>query len=207
MVRQRVVDRLDVRIRQHFGIGPIGAGNAEFGRGYSADNLEAFRQFYLEYPELISETASRKSAGAPVPPLEQSSETPSRKSSDRTDCQPGTLHPSLSWSHYRQLLRVARPEARAFYEIESIRNAWSVRELQRQTASLLYDRLAKSKDKKGLMRLATHGRGCVETPSVLQYAEHSPREGHRRLHMPSSSRRRARTHLKPSGSLRTVEAP
>jgi predicted nuclease of restriction endonuclease-like (RecB) superfamily len=142
--------------------------NAEFGRGYSADNLEAFRQFYLEYPELISETASRKSAGAPVPPLEQSSETPSRKSSDRTDCQPGTLHPSLSWSHYRQLLRVARPEARAFYEIESIRNAWSVRELQRQTASLLYDRLAKSKDKKGLMRLATHGQEVTQPLDVLK---------------------------------------
>lgn len=142
--------------------------NAEFGRGYSADNLEAFRQFYLDYPELISETASRKSAGAPVPPLEQSSETPSRKSGDRTDCQPGTLHPALSWSHYRQLLRVARPQARAFYEIESIRNAWSVRELQRQTASLLYDRLARSKDKKGLMRLATHGQEVTQPLDVLK---------------------------------------
>jgi hypothetical protein len=37
---------------------------------------------------------------------------------------PGQLHPNLSWTHYRTLLRVDKPEARAFYEIES-RNAVS----------------------------------------------------------------------------------
>ena len=141
---------------------------AEFGRGYSVDNLEAFRQFYLDYPQLISETASRKSSMLPALPLQVSSETSSRKSEGDTDWCPGALHPSLSWSHYRQLLRVARPEARAFYEIEAIRNAWSVRELQRQTASLLYDRLAKSKDKKGLMRLATHGQEVMQPLDVLK---------------------------------------
>lgn len=142
--------------------------NAEFGRGYSVDNLEAFRQFYLDYPKLISEAVSRKSTGPSMLPLQGSSETLSRKSDAGTDWQPGALHPSLSWSHYRQLLRVARQEARAFYEIEAIRNAWSVRELQRQTASLLYDRLAKSKDKKGLMRLATHGQEVMQPLDVLK---------------------------------------
>ena len=71
--------------------------------------------------------------------------------------QPGVLHPSLSWSHYRSLLRVDRQAARAFYEIEAINNAWPVRELTRQISSLLYDRLALSKEKKGLMKLATKG--------------------------------------------------
>ncbi|WP_244883436.1 DUF1016 N-terminal domain-containing protein [Variovorax paradoxus] len=122
--------------------------NAEFGRGYSVDNLEAFRQFYLDYPQLISETASRKSTTPTALPLQVSSETSSRKSEGDTDWCPGALHPSLSWSHYRQLLRVARPEARAFYEIEAIRNAWSVRELQRQTASLLYDRWQKARTRR-----------------------------------------------------------
>ncbi|NVM89983.1 putative nuclease of restriction endonuclease-like (RecB) superfamily [Variovorax sp. SG517] len=141
---------------------------AEFGRGYSADNLEAFRQFYLDYPQLISETPSRKSAAAAALPPQTISETASRKSGDPAGWHPGTLHPSLSWSHYRQLLRAARPEARAFYEIEAIRSAWSVRELQRQMASLLYDRLAKSKDKKGLMRLATHGQEVMQPLDVLK---------------------------------------
>jgi predicted nuclease of restriction endonuclease-like (RecB) superfamily len=142
--------------------------NAEFGRGYSVDNLEAFRQFYLDFPQLISDTVSRKLMLPPALPLQTNSETSSRESSGSTDWHPGELSPSLSWSHYRQLLRVTRPEARAFYEIEAIRNAWSVRELQRQAASLLYDRLAKSKDKKGLMRLATHGQEVARPLDVLK---------------------------------------
>jgi predicted nuclease of restriction endonuclease-like (RecB) superfamily len=142
--------------------------NAEFGRGYSVDNLEAFRQFYLDYPQLISETASRKSTEIPELSTQPISATTSRKSIPEPDWLPGVLHPSLSWSHYRQLLRVTRTEARAFYEIEAIRNAWSVRELQRQAASLLYDRLAKSKDKKGLMRLAMHGQEVAQPLDALK---------------------------------------
>ena len=68
--------------------------------------------------------------------------------------KPGYLHPNLSWTHYRTLLRVDKAEARAFYEIEAIKNNWAARELERQINSLLYERLALSRDKKGLMRLA-----------------------------------------------------
>jgi predicted nuclease of restriction endonuclease-like (RecB) superfamily len=71
--------------------------------------------------------------------------------------QPGQLHPNLSWTHYRTLLRVDKSEVRAFYEIEAIKNNWSARELERQINSLLYERLALSRDKKGLMKLATKG--------------------------------------------------
>ena len=104
---------------------------AEFGRGNSVDNLEAFRQFYLDYPQPVdnSETASRKLSAA--------------------QWRPGALNPALSWSHYRLLLRVGRTEARGFFEIKAIRNAWAVRELERQISSLLFDRLAKSRDKIG----------------------------------------------------------
>ena len=71
--------------------------------------------------------------------------------------KPGRLHPNLSWTHYRTLLRVDKPEARAFYEIEAIKNNWAAREMERQINSLLYERLALSRDKKGLMRLALKG--------------------------------------------------
>ena len=137
----------------------------QMGRGYSADNLEAFRQFYLMHPLLISETASRK-LEAPTQ-ADMISETLSRKLVS-TPMQAGVLNPALSWSHYRHLLKIDRTEARAFYEIETTRNAWSVRELSRQTGSLLYDRLAKSKDKKGLMRLATHGQEVVQPIDALK---------------------------------------
>ncbi len=137
----------------------------DFGRGYSVDNLEAFRLFYLAYPSLISETLSRKSLSA------QKSEAPSRISdlselavetesghtASGDSWSPGHLHPNLAWSLYRHLLKVESLGARAFYEIEAIKNNWSARELERQIASLLYERLAKSRDKAGLMRLATKG--------------------------------------------------
>ena len=71
--------------------------------------------------------------------------------------RPGRLHTGLSWTHYRTLLRVERPTARAFYEIEAASQAWSARELERQIDSLLFERLARSRDKKGLMRLASEG--------------------------------------------------
>ncbi len=137
----------------------------EYGRGYSVDNLEAFRQFYLDYPKLISETPSRNFK------LPEISETVSRNlaSTDATSAwKPGMLHSSLSWSHYRSLLRVTRTDARAFYEIEAINNAWSVRELSRQIGSLLFDRLAKSRDKNGLMRLALKGQEVARPIDVLK---------------------------------------
>jgi hypothetical protein len=68
----------------------------EFGKGFSVDNLENMRRFYVAYP--ISETLSRKS------------ETP--------DFQ-------LSWSHYQVLTRIENKEERAFYEIEATQNSWS----------------------------------------------------------------------------------
>jgi predicted nuclease of restriction endonuclease-like (RecB) superfamily len=82
--------------------------------------------------------------------------------------QPGRLHPNLSWTHYRTLLRVDNADARAFYEIEAIENRWSARELERQINSLLYERLALSKDKKGLMRLATKGQEIQQPTDIFK---------------------------------------
>jgi predicted nuclease of restriction endonuclease-like (RecB) superfamily len=136
----------------------------DYGRGYSVDNLEAFRQFYLQYPSLISETVNRNLV---IPTI---SETVSRKlveiASD--SWQPGILNPNLSWSHYRSLLRVDRQTARNFYEVEAVNHGWTVRELSRQISSLLFDRLAKSRDKEGLMRLAVHGQEVAQPIDVMK---------------------------------------
>ena len=82
--------------------------------------------------------------------------------------KPGKLHPNLSWTHYRTLLRVDRAEPRAFYEIEDLKNNWSARELERQKNSLLYERLALSKDKKGLMKLATKGHNVQKPVDIFK---------------------------------------
>ena len=67
------------------------------------------------------------------------------------------LRSELSWTHYRLLLRVEKPEARAFYEAEAVNSRWSTRELERQINSLLFERLALSRDKAGVLELAKKG--------------------------------------------------
>ena len=54
---------------------------------------------------------------------------------------------NLNWSHYQILMRIEDEAARRFYEIESVNQQWSVRQLQRQVGSSLYERLALSRDK------------------------------------------------------------
>ncbi len=141
----------------------------EFGQGYSATNLKLFRQFFLTYPNLIPveighTPCDRLTVGASQalivrPQAEFAIGHTARDQSWKS----GLLHPNLSWSLYRHLVRVESDPARGFYEIEAIQNNWSARELERQINSLLYERLAKSKDKKGLMRLATKGQK-IATP-------------------------------------------
>lgn len=87
----------------------------------------------------------------------------------------------LSWTHYRILIRVDDPRARSFYEIECIKNNWSVRELERQKGSLLFERLGLSRDKKGLIKLARKGQelqtyeDMIKDPYVLEFTGLPPR--------------------------------
>ena len=69
----------------------------------------------------------------------------------------------LSWSHYLILMRMENIEERNFYEIESIQNNWSLRELRRQIDSALYERLVLSRDKEKVKELAFKGQ-VIEKP-------------------------------------------
>jgi predicted nuclease of restriction endonuclease-like (RecB) superfamily len=86
------------------------------------------------------------------------------------------LRRQLSWTHYRLLLRVVSPNARAFYEVEAVNARWSTREMERQISSLLFERLALSRDKGGVMALAQKGHeisqpsDLVKDPLVLEFA-------------------------------------
>ena len=73
---------------------------------------------------------------------------------------------SLSWTHYIRLMRISDPDERSFYEIEAAENNWSVRELNRQFDSALYQRLALSRDKDAVKQLATKGQ-IVEKPQDI----------------------------------------
>lgn len=77
-----------------------------------------------------------------------------------------TLSDQLSWSHLVELLKLDDPLERGFYEQQTIRERWSVRELVRQKESALFLRLAASKDKAGILQLAAQGQ-VVEQPGDL----------------------------------------
>jgi predicted nuclease of restriction endonuclease-like (RecB) superfamily len=137
----------------------------EFGKGYGVDNLEMFRRFYLGYPDLLPaeiSDAPRRKLGDAADGL------PIGHAVRGTSWQTGQLSADLSWTHYRMLVRLDKVGVRAFYEIEAVANSWSARELERQISSLLFERLALSKDKKGLMRLATKGHEVQQATDVFK---------------------------------------
>ncbi len=109
------------------------------GSGFSQDNLENMRRFYLYWPaRTISETLSRKS---------KKSATVLRKSS----FAPVAPTLPLSWSHYTRLLRLKSEAARDFYETEALRGGWSFRQLGRQIDSQFYERTALSRNKAAVL--------------------------------------------------------
>jgi predicted nuclease of restriction endonuclease-like (RecB) superfamily len=75
---------------------------------------------------------------------------------------------TISWSHYVLLLTIKDPDERSFYEIEATNAGWSVPELKRQKASCLYERLALSRDKAGIRRLAKEGQVIVRPEDLLK---------------------------------------
>jgi hypothetical protein len=74
----------------------------------------------------------------------------------------------LTWTHYRLLLRVDNPNARAFYEAEAVNARWSTREMERQIHSLLFDRLALSRDKAGVLALAQNGHEITQPSDLVK---------------------------------------
>lgn len=85
------------------------------------------------------------------------------------------LRAELSWTHYRLLLKIEERQKRSFYEIECASNNWSTREMERQMNSMLFERLALSLDKEGVMILAREGQvlrepsDMVKDPYVLEF--------------------------------------
>lgn len=143
----------------------------EFGRGYSATNLEYMRKFYRTYQPHVS----RISQTAPEVSKGQKPQTVSEELSIAHVGQTLSAHFPLSWSHYLFLMGISNPDERQFYEIESANENWSLRELKRQFDASLYERLALSKDKAGVKKLseqgarvATHS-DVIKDPLVLEF--------------------------------------
>jgi predicted nuclease of restriction endonuclease-like (RecB) superfamily len=109
------------------------------GKGFSVDNLENMRKFYLVYKDDYLKYISKNKKSEPL----------ARKLA---------LSPfKLSWTHYVMLLKIENAIERKFYEIEASSENWSKRELKRQFESALFERLALSRDKNKVKELGKKG--------------------------------------------------
>lgn len=133
-----------------------------FGDDWSYDTLIRCRKFYTSYQ-------NAEIVATPLPQLENLGE--SAESKEDMNCG-NAVAPIrlprfiLSWSHYLILMRIENIEARSFYEIEAAQQNWSVSQLSRQVGSSLYERLALSRNKDEVMRLAKEGQ-TIEKPQDI----------------------------------------
>jgi predicted nuclease of restriction endonuclease-like (RecB) superfamily len=165
----------------------------EFGRGFSLSNLKSMRQFYLQNQERIGQSVTGQSGTPSIrqsvtgefnPPsigqsLTDQLDAPQKSQSVTGQLAilqtlsgilgPPPLRPfTLSWTHYVFLLGVKDPNERSFYEIEATEQNWTVRHLKRQFDSGLYERLALSRDKEGIRRLAREGQTVAQASDLLK---------------------------------------
>ncbi len=114
----------------------------EYGKGFSRSNLFQIRAFYLRFSKI--QTVSGQF---------NKSENLSLK---------------LSWSHYVELLKTDDDLEISFYLKQCEKENWSVRELKRQMKSMLFHRLALSKDKNGILELSHKGQEILESQDIIK---------------------------------------
>ena len=128
---------------------------SKFGKGFSETNLKNFRKFYQVYEPSIRQMISAE--------FENNIEFQKRQMIS------AEFNPfKLGWSHYQILMRIKDENARKFYEIESIEQQWKVEELKRNYHSSLYERLALSRDKEAVMKLALEGQTIKEPKDIIK---------------------------------------
>ena len=134
-----------------------------FGRGWSCENLRLMRKLFMTYsPDFQNGILEIRGGKCKI--QNGLLEIPRRDYDFR-----------LSWSHYLKLMRIDNPEERRFYELEAVENNWDLAELKRQFDSSLYERLALSRDKRGVRQLANKGQivakpsDVVKDPYVLEF--------------------------------------
>lgn len=113
-----------------------------YGKGFSRSNLFMFRKFYITFSKI---------------------QTVSGQSGNRQ-----TLSDKLSWSHYSEILKTDNNLEISFYIKQCEKENWSVRELNRQMKSLLFHRLANSKDKAGVLALAEKGAEIQSASHIIK---------------------------------------
>jgi len=167
-----------------------------YGKGFSVVNLQSMRKFYQVYsPRMQQSVTVKLKDNVLVDATEQKQQSLTAKSdslekhytlssvfSEIPRGQSLTAQFRLTWTHYQTLMRIESEDARHFYEIEAVNQQWAVKKLQRQVGSSLYERLALSRDKDGVMALTSEGqnienpRDIFKTPYVFEFTGLEERE-------------------------------
>ena len=151
-----------------------------FGRGFSRQNIQHMRLFYLSYPsDQIRQSLSGKSAPSPQQSIRQTTSGESDATSTEVRLEELFSTFPLPWSAYVRLLSVKNTLAREFYEAEALRGGWSVRQLDRQINSQFYERTALSKNKAAMLeregKLRPEDRvlsqEAIKDPLVLEFLD------------------------------------
>jgi predicted nuclease of restriction endonuclease-like (RecB) superfamily len=152
--------------------------NERFGKGFSETTLNNARKFYQVYSLSIPQAMLTESRDQkPQAMLAESKNNASQQKQTPTmSALFAESYPfELSWTHYLILMRIKNDRERSFYEIEAVKQQWTYRQLQRQYGSSLYERLALSRNKDEVMRLAKEGqtmekpRDMLKSPFVLEF--------------------------------------
>lgn len=128
-------------------------------KGMSKSNLHSFKLFYISYPQ-ISQTLSGQ--------FKLPNEKIQTLSGEFKSLNIQKLLNVCSFSHFVELIKLDEPTKRLFYEVETIKGNWSVRELSRQINSLTYERIALSKDKKDMFETFSKSSELLSTNQIIK---------------------------------------
>ncbi|MCL2141356.1 MAG: PDDEXK nuclease domain-containing protein [Methanimicrococcus sp.] len=150
--------------------------NGRFKKGFSVGNLKNARQFYRVYSDFVQQTLPKKFSNENNQKHRLMSAFDEDNFTSIRQTMSSEFNPFiLSWSHYQVLMRIKNEDERRFYELEAAKQQWSVVFLKRQYHSSLYERLALSRNKDEVMRLAIEGqkiekpRDIMKNPLVLEF--------------------------------------
>lgn len=135
---KQVLDTLSIRLTEHY------------GKGFSVTNLKYFRLFYQAYPGRLGIRHTTGDESEKSHPSGDEFGQLSISTSAGKEAPQG-FSPNLSWSHYRELMRVKDAKARDFYEQESIDCGWSKAQLERQIQTAYYERIIANRGESGLI--------------------------------------------------------
>ncbi len=172
-----------------------------YGKGWGEENLRLIRNFYLVYSNKNQNTVLDISNKNQNTVLENDKQRLANLNLINSDYQNQMPKFTLSWSHYLILMRVENPDARSFYEIECTQQQWSVRQLNRQVGSSLYERLALSRNKNEVMRLAKEGQtiekpsDIIKNPLTLEFLGLKPEEAYTETKLESAIINKLQTFL------------